>query len=149
MKMLLLSYPSYATITPSGESTGLQIPGSRFRIPDRLSPTSLDSGIWNAQNAIIPEFRWSREHNAGLMGRCLDKARARSFISRPVARESSSGFRMSLRASVGSTDASASLPARVGVVGPKRARRLTISTPVDIHDVDYARRLGERCGNPL
>ena len=29
-----------------------------------------------------------------------------------------------LRASVGSTDASASLLARVGVVGPKRARRL-------------------------
>jgi len=28
-----------------------------------------------------------------------------------------------LRASVGSTDASASLPARVGVVGPTRARR--------------------------
>src|SRR5262249_27799719 len=32
--------------------------------------------------------------------------------------------RMSLRASVGSTEASASLPARVGVVGPTRARPL-------------------------
>ena len=34
--------------------------------------------------------------------------------------------RMSLRASVGSTEASASLPARVGVVGPKRATRQSV-----------------------
>jgi hypothetical protein len=33
-----------------------------------------------------------------------------------------------LRASVGSTEASASLPARVGVVGPKRARCLDRAT---------------------
>jgi hypothetical protein len=52
-----------------------------------------------------------------LTGTRLDPLRGRQRIEASPGKEQVSG----LRASVGSTEASASLPARVGVVGPKRA----------------------------